>query len=285
MRAFLAAAFAILCCPHCPAQPVSVTPWTPTTADVIWANMYLGSCAPSARSYTVTATTVNVTLVNDGPSFNPNPPCLAGVNVGTLPVGGYTFVISVVDGYPSPPVTTIPVVVVASPGPVMRPAIEFYNASQNHYFISVNPVEIYDLDTGVHVGWSRTGQSFNTGADASTGGSPVCRYYMPPVVGDSHFFSVLAYECNYVQGAIISSYPSYLSQYVWESPNVFYMGIPDSVTGACPANSVPVYRLWNNQPSSNHRYTTSTVIKAQMVSEGWIPEGYGPNAVGMCAPS
>jgi hypothetical protein len=35
---------------------------------------------------------------------------------------------------------------------------------------------------------------------------------------------------------------------------------------------------------SNHRYTTDPVVKAQMQAIGYIAEGYGPNAVAMCAP-
>ena len=39
--------------------------------------------------------------------------------------------------------------------------IEFYNAAQDHYFITASPAEIADLDTGVHPGWQRTGLSFD----------------------------------------------------------------------------------------------------------------------------
>src|SRR6266542_273804 len=36
---------------------------------------------------------------------------------------------------------------------------------------------------------------------------------------------------------------------------------------------------------SNHRYTTELAIKAQMQAQGYVAEGYGPNAVIMCAPT
>jgi len=48
---------------------------------------------------------------------------------------------------------------------------------------------------------------------------------------------------------------------------------------------VPVYRLYNNRADTNHRYTTSLAIRSQMIAKGYIPEGYGPNAVAMCASS
>ena len=47
-----------------------------------------------------------------------------------------------------------------------------------------------------------------------------------------------------------------------ESPAVFFVALPDTATGACPDATVPVYRLWNRRADSNHRYTTSTAIKA-----------------------
>jgi hypothetical protein len=44
---------------------------------------------------------------------------------------------------------------------------------------------------------------------------------------------------------------------------------------------VPVYRVWNQRFDSNHRYTTSTAIRDQMVARGGVAEGYGPNAVAL----
>ena len=55
------------------------------------------------------------------------------------------------------------------------------------------------------------------------------------------------------------------------------------MTGACPAGTTPVYRVWNNRADSNHRYLTSRDLRDQMVYRGYIAEGYGPDAVIMCA--
>jgi uncharacterized delta-60 repeat protein len=165
-------------------------------------------------------------------------------------------------------------------------AIEFYNASLNHYFQSMNPQEVTDLDLGVHPGWSRTGQSFSVygsaAAAAGTATNPVCRFYIPPEHGNSHFFSADPVECA-IARAKIGTDPNF-SGYVEETPNAFYAGLPDKVTGACPSSMTPVFRLWNQAAASNHRYTTSVAIKNQMVAGGWVAEGYGPNAVDMCAP-
>ena len=44
-----------------------------------------------------------------------------------------------------------------------------------------------------------------------------------------------------------------------------------------------MYRVFNNRPGPNHRYTTSVDVRAQMEAAGWVREGYGPDAVIMCA--
>ena len=67
---------------------------------------------------------------------------------------------------------------------------------------------------------------------------------------------------------------------------VFYMAKPDA-NGNCPPGTQPVYRMYNSGQGAapNHRYTTSTTVRSQMLAQGWIPEGYGPLGVIMCAPS
>ena len=48
---------------------------------------------------------------------------------------------------------------------------------------------------------------------------------------------------------------------------LLHAALPDPATGACPAGTVPVYRLWNQRADSNHRYTTDPGIKAYMQSQ------------------
>ena len=157
---------------------------------------------------------------------------------------------------------------------------EFYNAGLDHYFITADDAEKRDLDTHVHPGWTRTGQSFKAyaaGSSASGTINPVCRYYGNPAAGlDSHFYSASAAECL----AVHTRFPD---AWVFESDNVFQIDLPDPVTGACPGATVPVYRVWNNRADSNHRYTTSLATRASMIALGYVPEGYGPNAEIMCA--
>ena len=73
-------------------------------------------------------------------------------------------------------------------------------------------------------------------------------------------------------------------QFSLETKDAMAVGLPDPATGACAAATpVPVYRMWDNRPDTNHRYTTDRNIRAAMVAKGWIAEGYGPDPVAMCA--
>jgi hypothetical protein len=153
--------------------------------------------------------------------------------------------------------------------------VEFYNASLDHYFITVDKQEILDLDTGVHQGWARTSLSFNAYNAPTAGANAVCRFYIPPGLGDSHFFSASPQECAETR----SKFPSL----TLESASAFYIALPDTTTGACPTGTRAVYRLWNQRSDSNHRYTSDPAVKAQMIARGYVAEGYGPDAVSMCA--
>ena len=86
-------------------------------------------------------------------------------------------------------------------------------------------------------------------------------------------------ECDAVKQKFAQSW-------LFESANVFQVYLPDPATGACPANTIPVYRLWNARVDSNHRYTTSTATFDAMVAKGYVAEGYGPlpRPVAMCSP-
>jgi hypothetical protein len=161
----------------------------------------------------------------------------------------------------------------ASP-PTPVTVIEFYNASLDHYFITWVADEISDLDTGVHPGWARTGQSFLAYATVQDGTSPVCRYYIPPALGDSHFFGRDAVECD----TTAQKNPSF----ILEDPQFMQMYVP--VAGICPAATTPVYRVFDNRPDANHRYLTDRTLRDQMVASGWLAEGDGPDLVVMCAP-
>jgi len=71
---------------------------------------------------------------------------------------------------------------------------------------------------------------------------------------------------------------------VYESPNVFYIQLPDPNTGICPPTTRPVFRFFSTL-TTNHRYTAEIDVRdALRATPGWIAEGYGPDAVIMCSP-
>lgn len=72
--------------------------------------------------------------------------------------------------------------------------------------------------------------------------------------------------------------------FVLESLAVMHVVLPNRLTGACPSGTRPVYRLWNGRADSNHRYTTDAGVRDQMAGQGYVREGYGPEAVAMCSP-
>ncbi len=160
-------------------------------------------------------------------------------------------------------------------------AVEFYHQGLDHYFVSDLAPDIDALDAGRIAGWARTGKAFKVWPIDLGFLADVCRFYIPPEHGNSHFFSASRTECDTV-AAKVGTDPNF-SGYVLETSEAFAVALPDA-SGKCPTNWTPVYRLWNHRPDSNHRYTTDPAVKAQMEARGYVAEGYGPEAVAMCSP-
>jgi hypothetical protein len=159
-------------------------------------------------------------------------------------------------------------------------AVEYYHAALDHYFMTADPAEMEALDTGRFAGWQRTGMGFNVfdPADTSGMGVPVCRFYGSPAYGlDTHFYSGSAGECADTQ----RNWPA---QWTLESTNVFRIAMPNMMSGACPAGTLPVFRTWNRRADSNHRYTMDQAVQMGMMGRGGMAEGYGDPPVAMCAP-
>jgi YVTN family beta-propeller protein len=165
-----------------------------------------------------------------------------------------------------------------APAPEAAPTatvVEYYHAQFDHYFITWLPSEIAILDAGTQIrGWTRTGLTFLANSAPEPLSSPVCRYYIPPALGNSHFFGRGAVECAET-GA---RHPSF----VLESPTFMHMFLP--LYGMCRYDQVPVFRVFSNRPDANHRYTIDQSVRDEMVARGWLAEGEGPGKVVMCAP-
>jgi len=171
------------------------------------------------------------------------------------------------------------------------PAIEYFHADLNRYFITADPREIAALDEGTIRGWARTGEHFPVfPADGiSDHSGPVCRLYGLPEAGlDSHFYSIDPDEC----AVVLERWPS---SWTLEASAVFGAGYAfgfvdesGAIVHYCDPGQ-PLFRLYSNGAGSDHRYTMSREVRDGMIARGWIAEGQYRAADGlpfaMCVPA
>ena len=157
------------------------------------------------------------------------------------------------------------------------PAVEYYYAAWDFYFVTAFPEEIAALDAGAFGGvWKRTGQTFNVWPQGNASASPTCRFFTVAFAPQSsHFYTPFPGEC-----ATVKTYPAWQYEAV-----AFYIALADA-GGWCAAGTIPLYRLYNAGMGGapNHRYTTSLAILDQMLGAGWLFEGDGNTKVFACVP-
>lgn len=161
------------------------------------------------------------------------------------------------------------------------PVVEFYNTSLDHYFITADAAEAATIDNGsAGPGWKRTGYGFMSGGSTS-----VCRFYGSMSPGpNSHFYTLAGSECDSLKQQQADT-PSTEKRWNFESMDfASTQPVTGGINGSCSANTIPVYRAYNNGFSrgidSNHRISTSQEAIQEVVYRGWINEG-----VVMCAPN
>ena len=123
-------------------------------------------------------------------------------------------------------------------------------------------------------GWRRTGKAFATLTAARADTSPICRFYIPP---RSRQFAFLRTRRHGVRRDGRQQ-PELRAG----GPGVHAHGAAD--VGGVPAGTTPVYRVFSNRADANHRYTIERAVRDDMVAQGWVAEGDGPDRVVMCAP-
>jgi len=153
--------------------------------------------------------------------------------------------------------------------PPTTTAVEYYNAGFGHYFMTAQADEIALLDGGAFGGaFVRTGRAFTVHASAGSGLAPVCRFFTTPGTfgaKSSHFYTADADEC-----AGLKLNPAWIYEKI-----AFYAPLPDA-GGTCPANTLPVYRMYNNGNTGapNHRFTTDYATRLAFVPAlNWSDEG------------
>ncbi len=156
------------------------------------------------------------------------------------------------------------------------PVVEYYHSSIDRYFVTWVADEIATLDAGVDVaGWLRTGNTFKTDLAAQPGTLPVCRFRIPPGLGNSHVLGLGTAECT----TIAKDNPGYLL----ESPNFTARMVPPQA-GACPAGTIPVYRVQRGSITVNYRYTTDKSVRDQVMASATSTEQEKSASAVMCAP-
>lgn len=161
------------------------------------------------------------------------------------------------------------------------PAVEYYYAAWNHYFVTAFPAEIAALDGGAFGGaWQRTGQTFDVWPQPNVSASPTCRFFSTSFAPkSSHFYTPFPAEC-----AAVKSNPG------WQFESIaFYIQIPTGYgtgNGSCPPGTVALYRAYNDGMGGapNHRYTTSLAVLNTMLAQGWVFEGEANTKIFACVP-
>jgi hypothetical protein len=213
-----------------------------------------------------------------------------GVATKVLGTGGATPSAFLFGATPSSPAdTALPAharfqyfsIVRAVNAPAGNPSVvvEYFHEPTRHYFNTILQPEIEGLDRGVFPGWTRSVGSFiawEKAADAPPGAVPVCRFFSARYT--SHFYTADPVECD----AVVALFAE---DWLLETREAFYIFRPDTATGACVEGTMPVYRVFSGATRTpNHRYVTDRTLRDVMVAQGWIAEGYGPDAVIMCTP-
>lgn len=167
----------------------------------------------------------------------------------------------------------------AAPADVV--VVEYRHAGFDHYFVTPVADEIAKLDARQppFEQWSRTGRTFRAyeGLASKPGSVAVCRFFNATFAPkSSHFYTPRGLGCE----DVIARFPDWQL----ETDALFAVLLPDAA-GACPAGTVPVYRLYNNGKGGapNHRLVTSLDDRNAMLAQGYVAEGAGIG-VGMCAP-
>ncbi len=157
-------------------------------------------------------------------------------------------------------------------------AFEYVHERYGHYFVTAMPEEAIDLAMTVGSPWKPTGKTYKVWVDRPAGGESVCRFWSGQSFAplSSHFYTPYPGECSGLRSSPVWAFEG----------TVFSLLLPGSYDGACPRDSQPLFRVYNNGISGapNHRYTTDRALLDTMVRQGWTMEGHGSTSVFACVP-
>ncbi len=161
-------------------------------------------------------------------------------------------------------------------------AVEYYNRTLHHYFITATATEAKMIDDGAAgEGWVRTGRSFQAWLDpanAPANAAGVCRFYSTGA--NSHFYTASSGECEFLKGLEADERRRTQSTGAavtgWQYEGIAFR-IESPVDDSCPAGTAPVSRVYNNGfasgAGSNHRFVDDSELRALMLDRSWVGEG------------
>jgi hypothetical protein len=111
------------------------------------------------------------------------------------------------------------------------------------------------------------------------GSDQICRFYgnskinpatNAPYGPQSHFYTIDKGECESLKASYAAGAKS------WSFESLDFAAVPLKADKTCPAETVPVYRMYNNgfpAKDSNHRYALSPDDFRALLPLGWQSEG------------
>ncbi len=160
-------------------------------------------------------------------------------------------------------------------------ATEWYHDAFDHYFHTASALENQVINDGAYgQDWSRTFGFFRVWTAPGAGRQPVSRFFSTQWgTKSSHFYTAVKSERDLLVAGVITGWQL-------EADEIYYIGLADYATGACPLGTAPLYRMYNNMlgGAPNHRFTASVAARDAMVAQGWTAEGSGPDVVYGCTP-
>jgi len=157
-------------------------------------------------------------------------------------------------------------------------ATEWHHPAFDHYFHSTGEVENRLIGDGIfHADWTRTMDFFRVWTSAGANRVGVCRFFSDTFAPkSSHFYVPEGAECDSLKAGS-----------TWRFEEIsYFVELPDA-DGACRAGTSPIYRVYNNGMSGapNHRLTGNRAARDNLVGQGWVAEGLGPEIVAACGPT
>jgi serine protease len=149
---------------------------------------------------------------------------------------------------------------------------EFRNVNSNHYLLTASKEQVaalYEGGKGLE-NWYNTKEYFYAWSGPEEGTVPVCRFYT--LGANSHFYTANAEDCAFLK--TLNPDNVYADDQWTYEDIAFYAKLPTN--GSCPADSDPIYRVYNNRwmyNDSNHRFVNSDSMRQMMLDKGWVDEG------------